>query len=148
MIIRYFLKYIKDYIKLGFSSDGNRFFSSIVLQNIKKGVYLDIGCYHPIKDSNTALLYKNGWRGINIDISKESILMFELFRPNDMNLNIGISNKNGRQKAYFEKSISTLSSLDKEYLPIVGRKNLIIKSNQCYNSTNYCKKTKNYIFFI
>ena len=76
MKLRYVLKYIKDYVRLGFSSDGNTKFSKLILKKIKKGIYLDIGCYHPIKDSNTALLYKNGWKGINVDISKESIEMW------------------------------------------------------------------------
>jgi len=127
MKLRYILKYIKDYIRLGFNSDGSTKFSKIILKKIKKGIYLDIGCYHPIKESNTALLYKNGWSGINIDISEETIEMFKIFRPNDKNLFLGISIKNGYQKAYFEKSISTLSSLDKTYLNRQGRKNLIIK---------------------
>ena len=127
MKLRYIIKYIKDYIRLGFNSNGNSKFSKIILKKIKKGIYLDIGCYHPIKESNTALLYKNGWSGINIDISEETIEMFKIFRPNDKNLFLGISIKNGYQKAYFEKSISTLSSLDKTYLNRQGRKNLIIK---------------------
>ncbi len=127
MKLRYILKYIKDYIRLGFNSDGYPKFSKIILKKIKKGIYLDIGCYHPIKESNTALLYKNGWSGINIDISEETIEMFKIFRPNDTNLFLGISIKNGYQKAYFEKSISTLSSLDETYLNRQGRKNLIIK---------------------
>ena len=127
MKLRYILKYIKDYIRLGFNSDGDPKFSKIILKKIKKGIYLDIGCYHPIKGSNTALLYKNGWSGINIDISEETIEMFKIFRPNDTNLFLGISIKNGYQKAYFEKLISTLSSLDETYLNRQGRKNLIIK---------------------
>lgn len=142
MIIRYIVKYLKDLIKLRLNSDGNKLFSKKVLQNIKKGFYLDIGCYHPIKDSNTALLYKNGWRGINIDISKESIEMFKIFRSKDLNLNIGISNKNGFQKAYFEKPISTLSSLDKNYLPIVGRKNLIVRDIKVYTLKKLREKYK------
>ena len=35
--------------------------------NINKGFYVDVGCYHPIKHSNTYLLYKKA--------GKESILI-------------------------------------------------------------------------
>jgi len=140
MKLRYFLKYIKDYIRLGFNSDGNTKFSKIILKKIKKGIYLDIGCYHPIKDSHTALLYKNGWKGINIDISKESIEMFGIFRPNDLNLNLGISVKNGYERAYFEKPISTLSTLDSTYLNKQGRKNLITKRIKVMTIKNIRKK--------
>ena len=140
MRLRYLLKYIKDYARLGFTSDGNNEFSKKILKKIKKGIYLDIGCYHPIKDSNTALLYKNGWKGINVDISKESIEMFNIFRPKDLNLNIGISTKNGYEKAYFEKAISTLSSLDSTYLKRQGRKNLIIKKIKVMTLKNIRRK--------
>ncbi len=103
MRIKLYLKLIKDFIRLGYNSDGVTKIPKIILKSQKKGNYLDIGCYHPFKDSHTALLYKNGWHGINIDISRESIDLFKILRPNDLNLNIGISLKNGKQKAYFEK---------------------------------------------
>ena len=45
MKLRYLLKYIKDYVRLGFSSDGNTKLSKLILKKIKKGIYLDIGCY-------------------------------------------------------------------------------------------------------
>ncbi len=32
-----------------------------------KGVYLDIGCYHPTRVNNTLSLYRKGWSGMNID---------------------------------------------------------------------------------
>ena len=82
----------------------------------KKGFYIDIGCYHPLKYSQTYKLYKLGWSGINLDISKESIDLFELFRSKDKNLNIGISNKAGFENFYFTKKISTTNSLNNKYL--------------------------------
>ena len=142
MKLKYVLKYIKDYIRLGFNSDGNSKFAKTILKKIKKGFYLDIGCYHPIKESNTALLYKNGWKGMNLDISKESIEMFNIFRPKDINLNIGISTKNGYEKGYFEKNISTVSSLDKNYLAKCGRKNLIIRLLKVITLNKLRKKYK------
>ena len=142
MILKYLFKYLRDYVRLGFNSDGYTNFSKIILKKIKKGIYLDIGCYHPIKDSNTALLYKNGWKGTNIDISEESIEMFNIFRPNDLNLSLGIYTKNGYQKAYFEKAISTLSSLDGAYLGKQGRKNLIVRKVKVMTIKSLRKKYK------
>jgi len=43
-----------------------------------KGVYLDIGCFHPRHDSNTYLLYKRGWRGINVDAEQYKIDVFRV----------------------------------------------------------------------
>ncbi len=123
-LIYLYFKIFKDFILLGFSSDGDIKFAKEILKHKKNGTYLDIGCYHPFKDSHTSYLYKNKWRGINVDISKETIEMFKILRPEDKNLNIGISTRNGYQNAYFEKSISTVSSLDPYYLKKIGRKPL------------------------
>jgi methyltransferase FkbM-like protein len=50
------------------------------------GVYLDVGAYHPIFGSNTLLLHKRGWRGINVDFVPERIAAFNRYRPNDHNV--------------------------------------------------------------
>ena len=55
------------------------------------GFYVDVGCHHPYRYSNTALLATfNGWRGINIDLDERAIAAFRAIRPADTNLNIGI----------------------------------------------------------
>ena len=46
-----------------------------------------------------------------------------------INLNLGLSTKSGKQYAYFEGDISTVSSLDKNYLKKIGRKNKKKKIN-------------------
>jgi FkbM family methyltransferase len=53
---------------------------------LEKGIYVDVGAYHPIFGSNTLLLYKQGWRGINIDFVPERIAAFDQYRPNDHNV--------------------------------------------------------------
>lgn len=70
----------------------------------KQGVYLDIGCYHPIRASLTYGLFKKGWSGINVDISKNTINLFNICRPKDLNLNIGISDEN-LETEYFQAGI-------------------------------------------
>jgi FkbM family methyltransferase len=50
------------------------------------GVYVDAGAYHPIFGSNTLLLSKQGWRGINIDLAAERVAEFRQHRPNDHNV--------------------------------------------------------------
>ena len=142
MYLKHIVKYYKDLLRLKLNSDGNSKFGKSILKNIKKGIYVDIGCYHPVKESHTAILYKNGWRGINLDISKETIEMFNIFRPKDINLNIGLSTKNGFQKAYFERKISTVSSLDKDYLKKIGRKKKMIKSISVMTLEKLRKKYK------
>src|SRR5262245_2013687 len=46
-------------------------------------VYVDAGCFHPIHCSNTLLLHKRGWCGINVDMVEKKISVFRQFRPND-----------------------------------------------------------------
>jgi hypothetical protein len=77
----------------------------------KHGTYLDVGCYHPIRGSLTYSLYKKGWSGTNIDLSKETIDLFNICRPNDLNLNIGISDKNSDSEYFQVGHINQANSL-------------------------------------
>lgn len=65
-----------------------------------KGFYLDIGAFHPFNGNNTYWAYKKGWRGINIDANAESIKLFEVFRPDDININCGVSDQSGKLEYY------------------------------------------------
>ena len=56
-----------------------------------KGFYVDVGAFHPFKFSNTYKFYKKGWHGINIEPNPDTFPLLEKFRPNDINLNIGVS---------------------------------------------------------
>jgi FkbM family methyltransferase len=86
-----------------------------IFKNINNGIYLDIGAYHPYRLSNTYLLYKKGWNGINVDINKESIDLFKIARPNDTNLNIAIGDKNKMQTFYYKKKRHPMNTLNKEF---------------------------------
>ena len=70
-----------------------------------KGFYVDVGCYHPIKANNTLLLHQRGWTGINIDINKLSIDLFNFCRPKDINLNLAISKKKNRKSLLSKRII-------------------------------------------
>jgi|TARA_B110001452_G_scaffold258424_1_gene253567 hypothetical protein len=39
-----------------------------LFSNKSNGIYIDVGCNHPIKYKNTYLLHKKGWNGIKIDL--------------------------------------------------------------------------------
>ena len=83
----------------------------------KKGFYVDVGCHHPTRLNNCHLLYKNGWRGINIDLNKISIDLFNYARKDDVNINIAVSLKKGEVKYYYDKPLSLYNSLlKKNYL--------------------------------
>ena len=59
------------------------------------GVYVDIGAYDPLRASNTHLLYKRGWHGLNVEPNPDQIQRFLDLRPRDKTINIGISEMEG-----------------------------------------------------
>lgn len=62
------------------------------------GFFVDVGAHDPIRFSNTALLSKRGWRGINIDPVPHVIRRFRKARPRDINLELAISDRSGEQE--------------------------------------------------
>ena len=76
----------------------------------KKGVYIDVGCNHPLHANNTYLLYKNGWRGICIDAHDFSD-EFTRYRPEDEFISKAIASASGIAKFHFEPNLEGLSSL-------------------------------------
>ena len=84
------------------------------LKNINNGFYVDAGCYHPLHLSNTYLLHKRNWSGINIDVSQFSIDLFNFLRPNDLNINSAVSNTDSEVTIFFQKKISQLTTIYKE----------------------------------
>ena len=79
----------------------------------KKGFYVDVGCHHPTRLNNCHLLYKNGWNGINIDISEFSIRLFDIVRRKDININLAVSLKQKKVRFYYDKLMSLYISLNK-----------------------------------
>jgi len=65
-----------------------------------KGFFVDVGAHHPYRFSNTLHFYQKGWRGINIEPTPGAIKAFNTFRSKDINLNIGISDHQGKLTFY------------------------------------------------
>ena len=58
----------------------------------RNGVYIDVGAHHPTRFSNTNLLSQQfGWAGINIDPNPGFKKLFDEARPQDTNLEMGVS---------------------------------------------------------
>jgi hypothetical protein len=88
---------------------------TIIIKYFKNfiGKYVDIGCYHPIKYSNTALLYKKGWTGINIDLNKTTIDLFNFTRLRDKNIFACLSDREKIIDMYIDNEFSALNSIYK-----------------------------------
>ena len=107
----FFLKILKKSKKRYHYADNGE---DVIIQGLfnhrKDGFYIDVGCYHPIRASLTHLLYKKGWKGVNIDISEDTINLFKIARPNDKNINIGIADKVGEDFYYQSSHINQANS--------------------------------------
>ncbi len=99
------------YGQIIFSQEGEDIIISRLFYGRKKGFYVDVGAHHPFRFSNTYLLYKRGWRGINIDATPLCMELFEKYRTGDINLNMGISDieENLTYYLYNESALNTFS---------------------------------------
>ena len=101
---KYFTKK-NSYSQFGEDLVIDNFFSNFV------GTYVDIGCFHPIKYSNTALFHKKGWSGVNIDLNETSISLFNACRKNDNNIVACLSDKIEEVEIYLDSEFSALNSM-------------------------------------
>ena len=59
------------------------------------GFWVDVGAHDPMRFSNTKMFSDRGWTGINVDAMPEAIAKFNRYRPNDININVGIGECSG-----------------------------------------------------
>ena len=79
--------------------------------NVTNGFYVDVGCHHPFRYSNTALLsIFNQWTGLNIDADQRAIELFNQYRPQDINVRCAVGNRSGQTAVYLfnDGAVNTL----------------------------------------
>jgi FkbM family methyltransferase len=135
--IRYFIKqnlhpkrihFLRKYI-LGYGDEKNfskQYYSQagedIILKKIfsllgiQQGFFIDVGAYHPFDKSNTYLLSRDGWKGINIEPNPTKKNTFDIYRKNDINLPVGIAATKGMLTYYIIDEHSTMNTFSKENL--------------------------------
>jgi hypothetical protein len=69
-----------------YSQEGEDLLVARLFGDKTDGFYVDVGAHHFARFSNTLLLYRKGWRGINIDATPGSMADFVRFRPRDINI--------------------------------------------------------------
>lgn len=103
--------YADIYAKESYSQFGEDIFLKNYFSDLNSGTYVDVGAHHPFRYSNTYWAYRNNWHGINIEPNVNLIKLFELYRPNDLNINCGISDEVGRLE-YYKFDSPELNSFD------------------------------------
>jgi FkbM family methyltransferase len=67
-----------------------------------------------VSNNNTYLLFKRGWKGINIDLDKKNIDLFQTVRPGDINLNVALSDSEKEANLYFYHDSSPINTLSEK----------------------------------
>lgn len=117
---------IYDYLgKRSFSQAGEDMIVRGEFEENYKGVYVDVGAYHPKLFSNTYYFYKKGWKGIIVDPSLEMIQKHKQVRPNDIQVNVGVGKKE-KVMEYFVMDKGATNTFDenemKKSVDLAGRK--------------------------
>ena len=112
---------------ISFAKSGEDIQLRKLINNNKPGVYFDIGCWDPIKASNTYYFSLRKWKGICVDPNPELKELYKAIRPNDIFINKGISSQTGEIIEYYmlgEDCKSSRNTLDKAFL---AKNNLLDK---------------------
>ncbi|MFT4668550.1 MAG: FkbM family methyltransferase [Flavobacteriaceae bacterium] len=103
-----------DFAVISYAQEGEDVLIDRFLNTKSRGFYVDIGAHHPERFSNTYRFYQRGWRGINIDAMPGSMDAFTAERPEDINLELGISKEKGELTYYMfnEPALNTFSEAE------------------------------------
>ena len=81
----------------------------------KPSTYIDIGAFHPIKESNTYFLYKRGWFGTLIEPNSYINVLTHEARPKDILLNYAVDVEEGEKTFYMFGNIDSSNTLSEEF---------------------------------
>jgi FkbM family methyltransferase len=99
--------------RISYSQFGEDLWLAAYFADQSTGFYVDVGAYDPFNASNTLLLYRRGWSGINLEPDPAALARLSRFRPRDLNLGIAISERSGRSTFVRSGSFSGLEAPDR-----------------------------------
>ena len=134
------LKRRQKYKKISYSFNAVDLIINYIFKDQNTGTYVDIGAQHPISNNNTYLLFKRGWSGVNIDLDKKNIDLFNISRPRDINLNFAISDKEQEVKLYFYHDASPINTLNKQVAEFQKASVKSVKRINSYTLNNILEK--------
>lgn len=88
------------------------------------GVYVDVGAYSPYEASNTLLLHKLGWRGINVDFDEKKVKAFRQYRPDDHNICAAVGESSRKMKIlkFADSALDSCVELDQTSVSAWGER--------------------------
>lgn len=108
--------------RLTFSHSGEDRFLSVLFQNIDRGFYVDFGCFHPTIYSNTFLLYRRGWRGLNLDANPDAINSMNRERPDDINVFMAVAEERGTAQLTYFGEFASSNTISRDFAADIVRK--------------------------
>lgn len=90
--------------------------SWIMQENLfEQKTYIDIGSFHPVKESNTYFLYKNSWYGTLVDPNNYFNSLVHEIRPHDILYNCAIDTESGSKDFYMFGNMDSSNTLSSEF---------------------------------
>lgn len=90
--------------------------SWIMQKNLfEQNTYIDIGSFHPVKESNTYFLYKHGWSGTLVDPNSYFNVLVHELRPNDILYNCAVDIESGTKEFYMFGDTDSSNTLSPEF---------------------------------
>lgn len=139
---------------ISFAKSGDDIQLYKLIKKTTPGVYVDIGCWHPIKASNTYYFYLRGWKGICIDPNPDLKTFFNKYRKKDIFVNAAISNSNEPLTYYhLQEAYDSMNTVDLEFIKSYSLESKIKSSIEIPSIgltsvlDNYLKETDRLDFF-
>jgi FkbM family methyltransferase len=106
------------------------------------GFYIDVGACHPVFHSVTKLAYDRGWNGINVEPMPNMYRMLARDRPRDINLHMGLSNREGTSTFYEVPAAMGYSTFSREQAEDLRRKRYVLEEHSIPVTTlsHVCEK--------
>ena len=98
--------------RFSYAQEGEDLALDRLMEHKRSGFYVEIGCHHPFRFSNTYFFYKRGWNGVCIDPLPGTAKQFKKWRPRDQVLEIGVSQEPGSMM-YYMFNEPALNTFDK-----------------------------------
>lgn len=80
-----------------------------------QNTYIDIGSFHPVKESNTYFLYKLGWAGTLVDPNSYFNVLVHELRPHDILYNCAVDIESGTKEFYMFGDTDSSNTLSPEF---------------------------------
>jgi FkbM family methyltransferase len=115
---------------------------SYIFKDKTSGLFVDVGTNYPDQSNSTHYFSIRGWKGINIEPNKKLFQLITKSRPNDINLNLAVSNEKGKASFYIVTDANEVSSLDSSVQDLFKDKNVVVEEVEVDTLTNIFDNNK------